>query len=592
MTQYAYFNPFPGWKEMFPNAKLQNAHGFKQVELNAGKISEKEKMTLRASKAQIVLNCPICDGRLYYNQGYHKAGNGAVDSNKSPYFYHNNRENCHYIESLSHALTKRFIFHKLKEAGYIVREQEGHYIDGKKVRADVAAYIGKEADPCLRLVVEVQASDLKPSVVSRKVNAYYKEEVPTAWVIVLDDLFTGYTGIQQTEFDPVQGEYTYKTLEPGKENYFVVTGKKSRLFTMLMNEYGYIMAVNHAGQVFLIRRDPDNEPNRIMALKSGKEWTPQDELYKITRVADKDVARTLLITPLLKFPEFMESKNAKGVFVGDYGGKCDVQNEDLAALLEQGINFENGMLNGEDAGQALDPISLIQETWKAQQLAEEWFIQEEERLKAEEDKRRQKEAEKWLRAEEGRKRAEADQLRQAHERWLAEQEKRLQEERSKQLRREEQARAAAEERTENRLGGSTPIYFPEEVADKDRYASPKKIETIEKQLILNGVVAVDKMHVVSLTNYEAEVMLAYLSGDRFYNPPIELIQNEKTIWSAYESLSPEERKQLEKNVFPEKVAPPWFISNQIKLNQKEREQERKRIALVRKSAEKEARSRS
>lgn len=555
MSQYAYFTPYTGWEEDFPTGSLQVLDKFEWVQLDTGKITDNERNAIRNRK--INLTCPICDGRMYYNKGFQKVSEGIREANKSPYFYHFNRVDCHFSESLTHALTKKFVFEKLRQAGYTVREEVRHTIDGKQVRADVAAYGGPVPSMHLKLVVEIQASDAKPSAVSKKINAYYSDQVPTAWVIVLDDLFTGYTGTKQYVFDLESRKYSWQPLQPGEEDAFAVTGKDSRAFTFLMDEYGYILAVNHAGQVFLIRRDPDNEVNRYFAQQRGLLWTSQDELFKITRIADKDIARALLFTPLRMVAERLDPEYEKGATLGNYlsDPKHATFDQDLELSDSSNINidFHEGKLEGNEVDQALDPISLIQETWQAEQLAKEKYkIQQQE--EKQNNLRQDLEKEKSLKSK-----LEVAQM--------------LEEELPTEVNEEPKI-------NEEIIQG----YY----ADRTRLASPKKLEDVEMHMLLHGFAVEGKMDLFSLSDYDVDAILDCPPDNvRSLPIPVKFIRNEETIWSAYETLSSEDRLKLERNVFPEGL-PPWFMSKMIRLNQKEADQKRKLESQLKRAATKSA----
>ncbi|WP_028592971.1 hypothetical protein [Paenibacillus massiliensis] len=556
MSQYAYFTPFVGWEEKLPTGLLQTANEFEQVQLDALRLTDDERNVLRKSKKTLYLTCPICNGPMYYNKGFQIIKDGIREANKSPYFYHNNRENCHFSESLSHALTKKFIFSKLRDAGYTVYEETRHQIEGKKIRVDVAAYIGSGTTSKLRIVVEILASDMKPSAISKKINAYYSEGVPTAWVIVLDDLFTGYTGTKQIELDPDSEEINYlvHSLQPGEQNPFVVTGSNSKAFTLLMNEYGFVVAVTHAGEVFLIRRNPDNELQRFSALQRGEPWTTQDELYQITRIADKDVVRTLLVTPLRKLLDSEDVIYPKGAVSSAYPPKEGNHFEDqvFESSIEPGIDFTEGMVTGSEADKALDPVALIYQTWRAQQAAEVEYILEEKRLQAEEELR-QHQADLHQQASKEHQHLENTTPRQMDIQKVT---------------------APQQEDSINYINHN----------DSKRLASPKKIEEVERHLLLNGFNTAQKMDLFSISNRIADIILTQLSDD-LKGLPIELIRNDETIWAAYETLSPQDRIKLERNVFPTGL-PPWFMTQMIRLNQKETAEDRKRKAQLKRSLNK------
>ncbi|KJD42356.1 competence protein CoiA family protein [Paenibacillus terrae] len=360
MPQFAYICSFTGWEKQFPSGKVQWYKDQEFIELDSFTITKDEVQYIRRFKAEDLL-CPICEHRLVYNRGYQKDVEGQATAIRRPSFYHLNNESCFESESLAHAMTKRFLFEKLQEAGYEVREEHRHLIHGKRIRADVAAFTGSSIKQRLRLVVEVQSSNIYPSTMAKRVNAYYGEGLPTAWIILLDDFFDGYTGARKEVFDTDLGEFVFVPLEAGEESVFTVQGKDSKAFLMIMDMYGYVIGINYTGNVFLIRRDPDNEAYRIPALMRGLPWTPADEIYQITRIADKDICPTLLMTPLIQLQEddtISESDKFSGPALGGLGLGNHLTENEGGQVVEFGIDFESGKLAGQVAEQALNPILL------------------------------------------------------------------------------------------------------------------------------------------------------------------------------------------------------------------------------------------
>lgn len=51
----------------------------------------------------------------------------------------------------------------------------------------------------------------------------------------------------------------------------------------------------------LIRREKRNEEARLRCWLRGETWNTQDDLFIITRIADKHIARALMMSPLLQF---------------------------------------------------------------------------------------------------------------------------------------------------------------------------------------------------------------------------------------------------------------------------------------------------
>ncbi|QYK67484.1 competence protein CoiA family protein [Paenibacillus sp. S02] len=534
MPQFAYTASYNGWETDFPSGRIQTFKEQEYIELDSFTVTAEEVKRIRSPKEHQLI-CPICEHRLVYNRGYYKKDNDAKHpAIRRPSFYHLNNEACFESESLAHAMTKRFLFEKLLEAGYEVREEHKHRINGKKIRADVAAFTGTHHTQRLRLVVEVQASNIYLATMAKRVNAYFEEGVPTAWVLLLDDFFEGYTAAKKEEYDPDLREFVMVPLNPGGENLFTVNGKDSKAFLLLMDLYGYVLGVNYTGNIFLIRRDPDNESFRTRALltksswtSADSSWTSADEVYRIARIADKDIVPTLLLTPLIQVPveESTGSITFTGIPLGALGeGSHPTFNPETTELTEIGIDFESGKLVGQEAEKAINPIALIHQTWEAQRLAEEKFKSQENHLQELQEL-----------------------IDQAEEH-------------------EHQVR-------EFFRGDYGDFLINEELRHQ-----------IEETLLLNGYQAKDPTQLTYLTRNEGRDLLSFIQGKSKMLHRVELLHNDETIWDAYEKLSESGRLQLERNVFPDAL-PLWFAGRKRKLAEKELLEKKKQ----RQKASKEAR---
>lgn len=567
MAQYAFFKYIENWEQITQSGILEKMSEHQFIRIDAEVISPNEIAKLKS--LNIPLICPICEERMYFNKGYLRIKDHGEYENKSPYFYHSIKDACHFAESLPHALTKRFLFTKLKDAGYVVKEEYRHNVEGKRVRADVAAFIGGGDAPTLKFVVEVQASSGLLSSLTKKINAYYTEGIPTAWVLLLDDFFMGYTGTTNIIFNPLSGEYESKPLEPGEENYFVVTGKDSKIFTSLMNEYGYILAINNNGHVYLIRRDPDNEHRRMSAILRDQHWTPQDDVYKITRVADKDIVPTIRLTPLTRFQEHSEVETKNGIPLGDYDdGMHPLQPEDIGenglneSLISSDFVFEIEELLGDEANKALNPLLLIKETWSAQEkaridLARE--IGEEKRLAEEEKKRSELEA--VVKVEPPEFLGESGKIESTHSDFLKRREEEDREYINQLLRALDDDKSVKPEiDSQGRIGNKSSRF--------------KLLDEIEELLPLYGMKIEDRMDIYGLYEVEARELLDFILGRGTKRPSIDIIQSQETIWDSYVSLAPNKRPQLERNLFKDGL-PAWFMDLKFPFDRKQIEIEKK-----------------
>lgn len=571
MAQFAFFKRIDNWKQITPSGVLDEMNEHQFIKLDAEVISTNEIAKIKSLKIPLV--CPICEERMYFNKGYLRIKDDDHFENKSPYFFHSNIDACHFAESLPHALTKRYLFSKLKDAGYVVKEEYRHIVEGKRIRADVAAFAGDSESTSLKLVVEVQASSGLLSSLSKKINAYYTEGVPTAWVLLLDDFFTGYSRTTNSVVNVLTGEYEVQSLEPGEENYFVVTGKDSKIFTLLMNEYGYVLAIDYKGHVYLIRRDPNNEHRRMLAILREQYWTPQDDVYKISRVAVKDIVPTLKQTPLKRVQEHKEIETTNGVPVGSYDdGTHPTQDigenslDDSSSTYED--TFEIEELLGEEANKALNPLFLIKEIWSAQEKARKALLQEiaEEKRLAKEEESRTTEimlgiSEVATKSEHQESLAEKGELDVIHNNFL---------ERIKQEEREYIAQLLLDKDTD----------FPT-ARESDSQSSKGKqriknkvLDEIEELLPLYGMKLESPMDIYGLSETEALELLDFIVGHSTKRPSISFSQSQVTIWDSYVSLAPSKRPQLERNLFKDGL-PGWFTKLKFPYDKKQIEVQKK-----------------
>ena len=89
------------------------------------------------------------------------------------------------------------------------------------------------------MAIEVQASNIRISNIARRTNIYFEENVPTAWVLILDSFFPpketevngekvytdSYSGTRISNFNLETNSYEYTYISPLKREYFFVTGQ-------------------------------------------------------------------------------------------------------------------------------------------------------------------------------------------------------------------------------------------------------------------------------------------------------------------------------------------------------------------------------
>ncbi|MRC18766.1 hypothetical protein GH866_24595 [Bacillus thuringiensis] len=390
--QYSYIKYFDGWEKIFPSGNLIEFHKKSYIELDSMIIdNEKEAKLIKGRKALYQAICPICQDIMSFNKG-----SKAV--NKNPYFFHLDKEQCFSFESLAHARTKKYLYELFSKAGYILKEEKRH----KDIsRADVAVLqtiAGKEE---LKLAIEVQASNIRISNIAKRTNIYFEENVPTAWVLILDSFFPpkekevngekiytdSYSGTRISRFNPETNSYEYTYISPLKEEYFFITGENNKAFNYLMDVYHVIVTVDHNGHVFLIRRTPESSKLRVDALLENREHSTQDDIFQINRIAEPDIVPVLLETELLRAPHSEnDTRMKKNTQLNEeFKGQIHRSNSDPTNLVDAAIEFHKAR----QIEEALNSIELARKAREEIKIAYTNKLLEIEKEKAEERRRQE-----------------------------------------------------------------------------------------------------------------------------------------------------------------------------------------------------------
>ncbi|MGH1326519.1 competence protein CoiA family protein [Bacillus pretiosus] len=390
--QYSYIKYFDGWKKIFPSGNLIEFQKKSYIELDSMIIdNEKEAKLIKGRKALYQAICPICQDIMSFNKG-----SKAV--NKNPYFFHLDKEQCFSFESLAHARTKKYLYELFSKAGYIVKEERRH----KDIsRADVAVLQTIDGKEELKLAIEVQASNIRTSNIAKRTNIYFEENVPTAWVLILDSFFPpkekeangekvytdSYSGTRISSFNPETNSYEYTYISPLKEEYFFVTGGNNKTFNYLMDIYHVIVTVDHNGHVFLIRRTPESSKLRIDALLENREYSTQDDIFLINRIVESDIVPILLETELLRVPNSENNtrlkKNAQ--LNEEFKGQIHRSDPDPMNLVDAAIEFDKAR----QIEEALNSIELARKAREEIKIAYTNKLLEIEQEKAEERRRQE-----------------------------------------------------------------------------------------------------------------------------------------------------------------------------------------------------------
>ncbi|ARJ25287.1 hypothetical protein B7492_29730 (plasmid) [Bacillus mycoides] len=390
--QYSYIECFDGWEKIFPSGNLIGFQKKRYIELDSMVIdNDKEAKYIRGRKSLYQAKCPICQDIMSFNKG-------SKIVNKNPYFFHLDKEQCFSFESLAHARTKKYLYELFNQAGYIVKEEKRH----KDIsRADVAVLqtvIGKEE---LKLAIEVQASNIRISNIVRRTNIYFEENVPTAWVLILDSFFPpketevngekvytdSYSGTRISNFNPETNSYEYTYISPLKEEYFFVTGANNNAFNYLMDVYNVIVTVDHNGHVFLIRRTPESSKLRADALLENREHSTQDDIFLVNRIAESDIVPVLLETELLRatYRENDMKMNKHTQLNEEFKGQIHKSESHPTNVVDAAIEFDKAR----QIEEALNSIELARKTREEIKIAYTNKLLEIEQQKAEERRRQE-----------------------------------------------------------------------------------------------------------------------------------------------------------------------------------------------------------
>ncbi|ENQ3081033.1 hypothetical protein ACEOWG_004367 [Bacillus cereus] len=395
--QYAYVKLFDDWQNIFPSGQEVEFQNEKFIELDSTILNkDTEAEFIRGNKASYKAICPVCQDRVSFNRGtLNEETMSRKALKRKAFFFHPNRD-CFSFESLAHGQTKKYLYQLFDKAGYIVREERRH---SNIVRADVAVLQLEEGKEELKLAIEVQASNIRNGDIARRINTYHAENVPTAWILVLDSFFPpkeserngekiytdSYSGTRISHFNPDTNSYDYEYISTTEEGYFYVTGSDNKAFNFLMDTYHVIVSVDHNGHVFLIRRTKESARLRIEAMLENRPYSTQDDIFKVSRVAEKNIVPILLETELLHvaYKEIETNFNHSNQVDDEFKGQIHISEYHKTDLFDSNIEFDKAQ-GMEDS---LNTLALIRETREAIQKAYEQKTKEIELYKQEEQRR-------------------------------------------------------------------------------------------------------------------------------------------------------------------------------------------------------------
>lgn len=548
---------------------------------------ESEEIKLVQGKNKVKAFCPVCGEQVFFRKE-HIRDNLPVHA---AWVHTSDDELCTQSEGVAHAMTKRFLFDRLREKGYRVQTEKVHRFGERSVRADVAVL--EQENETLKLVVEVQASDTTIREVEKRTYAYYQESAPVAWVLLIDSFFDRYRIERDRERDIYDLDGT-PDLEPDREYPFYLTGKDNAVFDLLMNRYFYVIGIRDNGQVLLIRRSPELARQRVEAEDKGKELSTTEDHYLASLIVEDKIASVLMQTPLI-YMEYEPSmrKNGKkkeGIIVDDgvFKGKDCLFMDDRRSTI---IDFEGGRTESS----SLDPLELIRQTEEAIRLEREERVriqrEREERIKREEEERKRLEEEERQRAEKKRLDAiESERKLQERRKLIAE--KRAEREREKEQKKREEERRQKIERIQA-MEQNHPLndYSPDPPETKPTWGSQSKPYGSLKEV--QDAMEQAKLRSLKLYREQEERDQQKKREQEYRAQLIERAYNEEVIpelWEEYERLEPSKRGQWERMTWYRGVEPPWFTSKKKPLLKKEHElisEEKRRLAREKKIQEEE-----
>ncbi|WP_071395087.1 competence protein CoiA family protein [Bacillus tuaregi] len=397
MPQFAYIPYSDENRKLFPNGKIEEFQGKKVIGFDSMTISPEERDLVR--KPGNWFYCYSCDTEMYFVPG----------KVKNSRFAHKKLKHCFQADSLAHSSTKKALFWLFEKEKYHVKTEQRFKTKSFAPVADVAVKTKTKEDV---LVVEVQASNtISCASIAQRTNAYASVGIPTAWVIVLDSFFGSdedggiaqYTGTFLTEYirhDDGTTTMQYNELPFGEETVFTYIGKRKKNFTLIMDTYHYVIAVNHAGNFHLIRRDPSVLTTKIEAELRGEKWNSENDNFFISRIPQENIVQTLLNTQIRNIdyePKRKEALEKSDEFLGDEGNHLtdEIEFKEYSIDYDRAKQLEKERLLKEIP---LDSIELINEQYEAIKEVYE-RIEEEKRQKAlqvlkqqEEKKRAEQEA--------------------------------------------------------------------------------------------------------------------------------------------------------------------------------------------------------
>jgi len=349
MPRFAYIPYIEEYQQKFPNSIKDDFQDKFVLKVDSTTFTDEENKILK-NKLKDSIYCYSCDSSMYFRK----------QNGRHNHFVHTNKKDCFEAESLAHASVKRNLYERFKSRGYEVFAERVFKSKRKQVRTDVAVIKNKDV-----LAIEVQASPtIKCSTIAERTNTYSEVGIPTAWVIVLDSFFGEgnftYTKEQVlVQYEDGTSSYEERVLPFSVPSPFVVKGAIPKSFYYIMDTYKYVVAVNHEGHFFIIRKTDVLE-----------------ESLEIFRMQQELVVDSLLATDI-KSMEYEAAKNNEEYSYelkhteGIHTIEKEFSGEDILKELGTEIDFKTAHdeeLEQLKDEQPLDILQIIDETKKRDKL--------------------------------------------------------------------------------------------------------------------------------------------------------------------------------------------------------------------------------
>ncbi|WP_336883614.1 competence protein CoiA family protein [Priestia koreensis] len=348
MPRYAYIPVHKTTNDIPPHLTIDEFQDKKVIKIDSTEISKEEYEWLKKELKESCY-CFSCDSKMKF----------VAPKRKHQHFSHISRRECFAAESLAHASVKRNLYERFKKRGYKVAVERSFQFHNKQLYTDIAVMEKKDI-----LAIEVQASPgIKLSTIAERTSTYAEADIPTAWVVILDSFFGEgkFTSTKENvlvHYDDGTSGYEEKLLPYSTATPFIVTSEIPKSFLFLMEQYKYIIAVNHEGHFFMIRR-----------------VKIEGYVFEIYRIEQDKVVDTLLKTDITTLVYRSADKHEDPdheLLHNDGNHKEEDESLEGEKLLEEwGIPFDTAYQEEQEqlkTETAIDILQIIEETKKREQL--------------------------------------------------------------------------------------------------------------------------------------------------------------------------------------------------------------------------------